>query len=143
MINASSGWKMVALATVCALGLSAAGCAAELPQKQADLAQRIVDADTRAEHDELAAWYEQEAKAAKEQVTYHQRMEQLYAARQDRPAKGVLQMSPYAHYEERADTTAPAFVELCKSRVRGAEQAAADYLAFAKLHRQMAVEASE
>jgi hypothetical protein len=50
-------------------------------------------------------------------------------------------MAPFADYEERTDAAAAAMVDLCKSRVRAAEQAVEDYQAFAKLHRQLASEA--
>jgi hypothetical protein len=143
MVNLSANWKAGALFAIFALGLTGTGSAAEPLQRHEDLAQRVADADTREEHQHLAELYEQEAKTASEQVAYHQRMQQLYEARRDRPRRGVLQMAPYADYEARADAAAAAMVDLCKSRVRAAEQAVEDYLAFAKLHRQLAAEAME
>jgi hypothetical protein len=143
MVSASSGWKAGALAAIFALGLSVAGCATDSLQKQDDLAQRVADADTRAEHLDLAVWYEQEARTAKERVAYHQRMERLYEALRDRPAKGALQMAPYVDYKQRTDAAAATAVELCKSQVRAAEEAVEAYLTFAGLHRQMATASME
>lgn len=138
MGNTVSSWKMVAMAAASVIALAVAGCATESLRGQEDLTQRIADADTRSEHEELAVWYEQEARAAQERAGYHQRMQQLYEARRDRPARGKLQMDPYADYDPGANARWNAIVELCKSRVRGAEQAAEDYLTLAKVHRQLA-----
>jgi hypothetical protein len=133
-----SGWKVVALATTFAFALSVTGCATESLRGEQDLAQRIADADTPAEHEYLAAWYEQEAKGAEEKVGHHQRMQRLYEARRDRPARGRLQMAPYADYDPGTNAEWSAMVEACRSRVLGAEQAKQDYLTLAKMHRQMA-----
>jgi hypothetical protein len=57
-------------------------------------------ADTRSEHEDLVARYQQEAKAAKEKDGYHQRMQQLYGARRDRGARGKLQIEPYMDYDQ-------------------------------------------
>lgn len=143
MGNAMSSWRVVALAATFALGLSLAGCATESLQGREDLMQRIADADTRAEHEDLAAWYEQEASAASEKVEYHQRMQQLYEARRDRPARGKLQMAPYADYDPGTNAEWTAIIEACKSRVRGSEKAAEDYLTLARVHRQMAATAKQ
>lgn len=143
MGNAMSSWRVVALAATFALGLSVVGCATESLQGRDDLMQRIADADTRSEHEDLAAWYEQEAKAAEDKVGYHQRMQQLYEARRDRPARGKLQMTPYADYDPGTNAEWTAIVEACRSRVRGAEQAAEDYLTLARVHRQMAATAKQ
>jgi len=136
-------WKMVAMAATFVIALAVAGCATESLREREDLTQRIADADTRSEYEELAAWYEQEARAAQEIAGYHQRMQQLYEARRDRPARGKLQMDPYADYDPGANAKWNAIVEMCKSRVRGAEQAAEDYLTLAKVHRQLAAAAKE
>lgn len=143
MGNAMSSWRVVALAATFVLGLSVAGCATESLQGREDLMQRIADADTRSEHEDLAAWYDQEANAAKEKVGYHQRMQQLYEARRDRPARGKLQMAPYADYDPGTNAEWTAIIEACKSRVRGSEKAAEDYLTLARVHRQMAATAKQ
>ena len=143
MGNAMSSWRVVALAATVALGLSMAGCATESLQGREDLTQRIADADTRSDHEDLAARYEQEAKAAQDKVGYHQRMLELYEARRDRPARGKLQMAPYVPYDQGTNTEWNAIIEACESRVRGAEQAAEDYLTLARIHREMAAEAEE
>lgn len=143
MGSAMTSWRVVALAATFTLGLSVAGCATESFQGQEDLTQRIIAADTRSEHEDLAAWYEQKAKAAEENVGYHQRMQQLYEARRDCPARGKLQMEPYVDYDQRTNAEWTAIVDACKSRVRGAEQAAEDYLTLARVHRQMAAAAKE
>ncbi len=143
MGNAMSSWRFVSLAAAFVLGLSVAACATESLQGRGDMTQRIADADTRSEHEELAAWYEREAKAADERIEYHQRMQQVYEARRDRPARGKLQMAPYVSFDQGTSTEWNAIIEACKSRVRGAEQAAEDYLTLARVHRQMAAEAKQ
>jgi hypothetical protein len=143
MANAARSGRLLALVATFALGVSLAGCATESLQGREDLMQRIADADTRSEHEDLAASYEQEAKAAEEMVAYHQRMQRLYEARRDRPARGKLQMEPYVDYDPGTSAQWNAFVEACESRVRGAEQAADDYRTLARVHRQIAAEARQ
>jgi hypothetical protein len=143
MAKAARSGKLLALVATFALGVSLAGCATESLQGREDLMQRIADADTRSEHEDLAAWYEQEAKAAEETVAYHQRMQRLYEARRDRPARGKLQMEPYVDYDPGTSAQWDAFVEACESRVRAAEQAAEDYRTLARLHKQIAAEAKQ
>ena len=138
--EARSG-RGLAFAAILALGFSVVGCAAVSPQGREDLMQRIADADTRSEHEDLAVWYEQEARAAEEQIRYHQRMQKRYEARRDRPARGKLQMEPYVDYASGTEDKWDAFVDACESRVRGAELAVEDYLTLARSHRQMAAEA--
>jgi hypothetical protein len=70
-------------------------------------------------------------------------MQQLYEARRDRPARGKLQMAPYADYDPGTTAEWSAIVEACKSRVRGSEKAAEDYLTLARVHRQMAATAKQ
>jgi hypothetical protein len=144
MSNAMRSGRVLALAAATfALGLAVVGCATGSSQGRNDLMQRIANADTRSEHEDLAAWYEREAKTAQEQVGYHQRMQQLYEARRDRPARGRLQVEPYVDYDPGTNAQWDAFVEACESRVRGAERAAEDYLTLARVHRQMAAEAKQ
>lgn len=142
MANATRSGRLLALVATFALGVSLAGCATESLQG-VDLMQRIADADTRSEHEDLAASYEQEAKAAEETVAYHQRMQRLYEARRDRPSRGKLQMEPYVDYDPGTSAQWDAFVKACESRVRGAEQAAEDYRTLARVHRQIAAEARQ
>jgi hypothetical protein len=139
--NAARSGRLLALVATFAVGVSLGGCATESLQGRDDLMQRIADADTRSEHEDLAASYEQEARAAEEKVAYHQRMQRLYEARRDRPARGKLQMEPYVDYDPGTSAQWDAFVEACESRVRGAEQAAEDYRTLARVHRQIAAEA--
>ena len=100
-------------------------------------------ADTRSEHEDLVARYQQEAKAAKEKDGYHQRMQQLYGARRDHGARGKLQIEPYMDYDQGTTAEWTAIAAACKSRVRGAQQAKRCYLTLARVHRQMAAEAKQ
>lgn len=60
-----------------------AGCAAEpvgrLPRQDAASLPKIEAARTRADHEEIAAWYEREAASADRQVDVHLRMGDIYA----------------------------------------------------------------
>ena len=82
--------KVAALAAVLGLGLATASGAngAEPAQgiEAANLPEMIAIAKTPADHEALAAWYEQQASAAKKQVALHERMMERYES------------APYAEY---------------------------------------------
>ena len=112
------------------LGLLLCGCATEASQKRQPTVQQITSAQTRAEHEDLAVWYEQEARAAKEKADRHRRMlNDSY-----RPAYGSRYTGTY---RERA------FLRHCENLVRRYGEVAEDTLALAKLHRQLATETKE
>lgn len=119
-----------ASATLLLLGSPLGGGATDLVQDQQALERKFFPARTRSDHELVALWYEQEATAAREMAARHQRMlDDTY-----RPAYG----SPYAGaYRD------PGFLRHCESLVRHYRQLAADALALAKLHRQLAAEAKE
>jgi hypothetical protein len=116
-----------ALASACALAVLA-GCAAEpvgwLPQHDAAPLPRLETARTRADHEEIAAWYVREAASADQQVVAHLRMRDAYAA----PDQG---------YGDAA------VVEHCRNLILSYQQAAEDNLALAGLHRHVAEEVAE
>jgi len=135
MITKYSKRNWAALAAVVALGLSMAGGATGAVPTQGveagNLPAMIATAKTRAEHDALATWYEQQATAAKGQVALHERMIERY------------EIAPYAEYYKGTHHNTPGFVAQCKALMRASQQAADDFTALAKLHRQMAAEAKE
>ena len=135
--------KMLALAGSLIVFFAVTGCASDSVWTRDDLAQRVAQADTRAEHETIAAWFEREASAARAKANDHRRMMQQYVEMQQKPTRGVLQMAPYADLEERRPRHAGDFADLCEARVLANEQAAEEYLAFARRHRQLAESAPD
>jgi hypothetical protein len=139
MVTTSSRRKLGVVAAIATLGLSIAGCATPSVPIQDDvtgampgnLPEMIASAWTQADHMALAARYEKQASAAKEQVVSHQRMMERY------------EVAPYAEYYKGTHQNVAGFVEQCQALVRANEQAEADYNRLAELHRQMAAEATE
>lgn len=125
--------KAAVLAAVFALGLSVAGGASGAVPSQgvdaADLPELIANARTPAQHDALAGWYEQQAKAAKEQVALHERMMERY------------EIAPYAEYYKGTHHNTAGFVMQCKALIAANQQAEKEFTALANLHRQMAADA--
>jgi len=112
------------------LGLLLCGCATDASQKRTPTVQQIASAQTRAEHEDLAVWYEQEARAAKEKADRHRQiLNQSYG-----PAYGNPYTGTYREY---------GFLRHCENLVRRYDEAAQDTLALAKLHRQLATEANQ
>ena len=105
------------VAVVVALALPAlrAGAAEEV-----DIEKRIVEAKTPADHEAIAAYYDQQAAAAREKAAEHRKMGESY-----KKAGGALAHKTHFH-------------EHCESLVRIYESAAKDYAAMAAAHRQMA-----
>lgn len=105
-----------------------AGCTTEpvqsLPRQAAAPLPNLETARTRAEHEEIAAWYEREAKWANEQAVAHRRMLGIYAS----PEPGLSSVG---------------FVEHCENLILGHQQTAGDNLALAMLHRHVAEDVAE
>jgi hypothetical protein len=119
-------------AALFAAGLSLAGCATQAVQEREPLAQRIANARTRADHEALAAWFEREATEARERAETHRKMGQHY------------ERWAYTYYRQVPDAgLSGGFVRRCETLVRLHEQAAEENLALAKLHRQVAAEATK
>ncbi len=105
-----------------------AGCAIEpverLPHQEAAPSPMLETARTRADHEEIAAWYEREAGSAEDRAAAHRRMRNAYALPE--PGYGSA-----------------AFVEHCQNLILRYQQAAEGNLALAQLHRRLAGEAHE
>jgi hypothetical protein len=111
-----------AAALVLAAGaLSAAG--ADMSHEQ--LMHKIQTAKTRADHDEIAAVYEQQAKADRSTAEEHRGMEKLYKGFGQSAAGRASPGQMAAH---------------CKNIADGYERAAKEHDSLAKLHRQAASE---
>jgi hypothetical protein len=140
-VSRRSGWPLALVATAASLAI--AGCASETVWSREDLARQIADADTPAEHERIAAWFEREAATARSQAEIHRRMMERYEEVEQRPTRGLQQMAPYADLEQRPPRHAADFIKLCESRIRASEEAAAEYAAFAERHRTMAAESAD
>lgn len=109
----------VLMATVLTLG----GCAGEGPVKPAGLEQKIIAARTRADFEEIASAYEQQAKVDKAAADRHRGLAQAYKARPSSNRGGQANMALH-----------------CESLARTYQQAAEENLALAKEQRQMAAD---
>lgn len=107
--------------------LMLSGCAAEGPVKPAGLGEKIEGARTRADHQEIAAVYERQAKDDSYASERHSALARLYGQRQF----------------SRAGVANRAMVEHCQNLARLYQQAAEENLALAKGHRQIATEAND
>jgi hypothetical protein len=120
-----SGRMVGAVIMAVMLGLLGAGCATTAQDKGSPLYQRIQSAKTRADHQGLAQYYDQEAKAAKDRAQQHRKMQDLY-----RPFSAFL-------------PSGVGMVQHCANLVNQYEQAAEEYSGLARLHRQLAAQARE
>ena len=105
-----------------AAALALGGCAAQGPVKPAGLEQKIEAARTRADHDEIAAVYEQQAEGHKAASEWHRRWARAYE-------QGIIRQGTNRNN-----------VAHCDNLVRIFQQASEVNLALAREHRQMAAE---
>ena len=117
-------WLVLGAGAVLAAAiLTLGGCAAGGPVKPAGLEQKIEAARTRADHEEIASLYEQQAGADKAAAERHRGMALAYG-RSGAYRGGQSNIAPH-----------------CENLARTYQQAAKENLALAKEHRQMAAEA--
>jgi hypothetical protein len=88
-----------------------------------DMGPRIQEAETKADHEALAAHYEEEAARLQDKAIEHRRMAKVYA-------RGIV-------YRARRNT----LVEHCEFLASKYQEVAGETLGLAKLHRQFAAEA--
>jgi hypothetical protein len=89
------------------------------PAQAADIEQMIVSAKTPADHEAIAAYYDQQAKEARDKAELHRKMGQDY-----KKAGGALAHKTHFH-------------EHCEALTAGYERAAKDFAALAAAHREM------
>lgn len=112
-------------------GAALAGCATEAIQLRQQIEQRIATANSPADHEALAAWFDQEAKEAEESAERHRRMGEHYDQLASRPQPDSL-VSVRDTWSNRG------FWERCDKLVRLYAQAAEENRGLAKMHRQIA-----
>jgi DNA mismatch repair ATPase MutL len=105
-----------------AASLTLGGYAFGAGQEPAALEQKIVAATTRADHESMAASYEQEAKTLQAKAEEHRQMAKAY---------GKIGFLKEKHN----------LVQHCDSLVKKYQDAAKENLALAKIHREIAVNA--
>ena len=120
-MNATSRWILLgAAALVLGAGALNAARAAEVSHDQ--LMHMIQTAKTRADHEQIASIYEQQASADRAAAENHRRMESLYKGIDPTAGgRGSGQMAVH-----------------CKNLAAGYARAAEEHAALAKLHRQAA-----
>ena len=108
------------IASLLVLGFVLAGCATGAKPPSAELQQRIESAQSRTDHESLAAFYDPEAVGARVSAAVHRKM-----------AKGYQQAGPSG----RGGFSLPAH---CNSIVSNYDSIAAEYDGMAAEHRRMA-----
>lgn len=101
-----------------------ASCATEAPLQVAGLEQRIATARVRADHEQIASVYEQQAGVDRAAAERHRRLAQVYRGRTDRNVPANM-------------------ASHCDNLARTYQQAADENLALAREHRRMAGEAKQ
>ena len=116
-------WLMAGIfAALLAVNVSLSGCISSGSQKPARLQEKIEDARTNTDHEELARYYEQEVNTLQAKAKQHEQQTQAYG-----PPTG------YA----RLENDLARHCNYLASKYRDAAEA---NLALAKLHRRMAAE---
>ena len=111
------------IAATLLLSVIVAGCASGPAAPPADLLQRIESARTQADHESIAAYYDQEAAAARASAATHRKMAASY---QGNVGGGRTATSMVAH---------------CNAIVSSQEAIAAEFAGMAAAHRQMGQQA--
>ena len=130
-MNMNQRWLVLA-AAVLILG----GCPAEGPVKSAGLEQKIEAARTRADHQEIAAAYEQQAGIDREAMERHRKLARAYE-------QGWVWAPPRAGGVSSGRRENQRLIAHCENLARMYQQAAEENLALAKQHRQMAAETND
>ena len=124
-MNRKSSYLMLgACAGLLALSLSLGGYALSAGQERSSQVQKIESAKTRADHEALAAFYEQEAKTAQAKVEEHKQMAKAYGK--------------IGHLVEKHN-----MLQHCDRLVKKYKDVAKENLALAKLHRELAAKAKQ
>ena len=124
MNRKSSYLALGACAGLLALSLSLGGYALSAGQESSSMVQKIETAKTRADHEALAAFYEQEAKTAQAKAEEHKEMSKSY--------------SKIGHLVEKHN-----ILQHCDRLVKNYQDAAKENLALAKLQRELAAKAKQ
>lgn len=118
--------RLAGIASAVTIAIALAGCSTPAAPDRAgapSIEQRISAAHTRADHEDIAAYYDQQAAAALAQAETHRRLAVAYAAQ---PPGGRGGGGMAAH---------------CRQLVTSYEGAAKTYQQMAAEHRQMAADA--
>lgn len=117
-------WLMPGVfAALLAVNLSLGGCTSGGSQKPPRLQEKIEDARTRADHEELAAYYEQEARSAQAKAQLH--LDQ---------AESYRRGAPFVYPR----LTAPFLADHCVSIANKYKRVADENLKLAKSYRDLA-----
>lgn len=116
--------------------LTLGGCAAEGPVKPAGLEQKIEAARTRADHQEIAAAYEQQAEGDRAAAERHRGLARAYE-------RGWVWIGPRVGGESTARRENKSAVAHCENLARIYGQAAEENVALAREHRRLAAESKD
>ncbi|MBI2753788.1 MAG: hypothetical protein HYX46_09795 [Betaproteobacteria bacterium] len=136
-MNTNRRWLVLGAGTFLAAPvLTLGGCAAEGPVKPAGLKQKIEAARTRADHQEIAAVYEQQAVVDKEAMERHRDLARAYE-------RGWVWAGPSVGGVISARKVNYTLAAHCENLARIYQQAAEENLALAREHRQLAAETKD
>jgi hypothetical protein len=117
-------WMAVGgVATIAAATISLAGCAAQLPSVPAGIEQKIENASTASDHNDIASQYERQATLDVASAKRHVGYAAIYRKNRS-PRSGVQAHENLAKH--------------CDALARTYQEAADQNLALAKLHRELA-----
>ena len=127
-------WLVLGAGTfLAAIVLTLGGCPAEGPVKPAGLEQKIEAGRTRADHQEIASIYEQQAGVDREAMERHLNLARAYE-------QGWVWHEPGVGGVRRENQS---FIAHCENLRRIYQQAAEENLALARKHRQLAAETKD
>jgi len=112
------------------------GCAAEEPVKPAGLEQQIEAARTRADHQTIAAVYEQEAEGDRAAAERHRGLARAYE-------RGYIAGGSRVRGSSTARRENKSLAAHCENLTRIYQQAAEENLVLAREHRQLATETKD
>ena len=136
-MNRIQRWLVLGAGTfLAAVVLALGGCPAEGPVKPAGLEQKIEAGRTHADHQEIAAIYEQQAGVDREAMERHRNLARAYE-------RGWVWAPPRVGGVNSERGKNKSLVAHCENLARLYQQAAEENLALAREHRQLAAETKD
>lgn len=136
-MSRSQRWLVLRAVTFLAVAISIlGGCAAEGPVKPVGLEQKIEAARTRADHQDIAVVYEQQAERDKAAAERHRGLARAYE-------RGEVWRAPRVGSASTVRRENKSSVAHCENLARVYQQAAEENWALARQHRRFAAETTD
>lgn len=123
--------------------LTLAGCAAEGPVKPAGIEQKIEAARTRADHQDIAAAYEQQAEGDRSAAERYRGLARAYERGLVWSGPPVGSLESIRSHAGNLGSQNQGLAALCENLARKYQQAAEENLALAREHRHLATGAKD